>query len=769
MFKSFSFFLVSFTQYLVIALMALLPIIFFPFPWATVPHAKMTTILLFVVVALGVWIAVHIAKGSVAIPLSPIIAAAALLPLAYAISALVSGGTSSFVGSGVERDTLAAMMLWFAGMATVAAVLSSGRVAVRAYQALLAAAGIVALFHLARIIFGPVALLFGGVLTGPAASVVGSWHDLGIFLGLGIILASAALGSTLVAGFARWLTVSVLGISTLVLVVINERDVWISLAVVSAITMLYLWFSMRYVRDVPAAVRSRWKFALVLSVGIFVMAALLSFLTPYVYSVIPERFQVAQVEVRPSWRGTAAVGSAIYQERSILFGSGPNTFVREWGNYKPAGVNETAFWNADFLQGVGFIPTSVATTGLVGLIAWGIFLLALLYGGFRSIFSIMVPQWRMPLFALFAGAVYLWTMHIIYPPGTMLLALAFLLTGVFVASQRASGAVRDYTWEYSRTPVAGFVVSGALIVMGLATLIAAVGVGRALAADMFVNRSITVYNGTQDFSRAQQGLQTALFLKPGSNRALRAAVELNLLRFVSLTYEGSASETQQEQLRGAIEQAIQNGLSAVSADSTNYQNWLSLARVYEQLVGAEVEGAYENARQAYERAAALNPTNPAPYLQLARLASGRGDMEAARISVHEALARKSNYAAAYLLLSQIEVAEDNLEAARTAAALAVQSAPEDPVSWFQLGVLLYSTEDYQTSANVLEQAVLRNGNYANALYVLGLAYYRMGQTDGALAALERVRALNPENEIVTALMEEIRTAEATSPEGEQDE
>ncbi|KKW05574.1 MAG: hypothetical protein UY39_C0056G0002 [Candidatus Kaiserbacteria bacterium GW2011_GWC2_49_12] len=53
--------------------------------------------------------------------------------------------------------------------------------------------------------------------------------------------------------------------------------------------------------------------------------------------------------------------------------------------YKPLGVNFTEFWNVDFYSGVGFIPTSFVTVGLLGVVAWGAVILALL----MSVLSLM--------------------------------------------------------------------------------------------------------------------------------------------------------------------------------------------------------------------------------------------------------------------------------------------------------------------------------------------------------------------------------------------
>lgn len=442
----------------------------------------------------------------------------------------------------------------------------------------------------------------------------------------------------------------------------------------------------------------------------------------------------------------------------MIFGSGPNTFDRQWVLYKPTGVNETAFWNADFVQGVGFIPTAFVTVGILGALAWLAFLVMLLATGARILMSNILDDraWRLPVFALLLATLYLASMLVIYTPGIAMIALFFTLVGMLVAVSRATGIIPTLSWEFSRSQYGfAFVIIPAIVVIGIGA--ASTGIARALTSDMLVNRSITLYNSTGDISASQENINRALAILPGYDRALRAAVELNLVRFNQLSQSKDNAATVRAQLQDALQKAISNGLGAVSSDTNNYQNWLTLAGAYQQLAGVQVQGAYDNAKKAYEQALAANPTNPLPYLQLAQLAALQGDQAGTRAYILEALNKKKNYADAYYLLSQLDVSENKLEDALTAATSAVQSAPSESLVWFQYGVIAYSLKKYDDATTALEQAVALNGNYANALYVLGFSYYNQDRPAEAQATFERVLALNPDNQsiaqIVTLLKE----------------
>ncbi|HCM43332.1 TPA: hypothetical protein DIS55_00025, partial [Candidatus Kaiserbacteria bacterium] len=100
------------------------------------------------------------------------------------------------------------------------------------------------LFQLVRLAYP--SFTFGDVLIARTASVVGGWHDLGIFLGLLLFLSLALLSASFVG--SRWwkcFLFCIAGISALLLVVVNFRDVWIGISALSAAYGAYLWITSR--------------------------------------------------------------------------------------------------------------------------------------------------------------------------------------------------------------------------------------------------------------------------------------------------------------------------------------------------------------------------------------------------------------------------------------------------------------------------------------------------------------------------------------------
>ncbi|MEK7628559.1 MAG: tetratricopeptide repeat protein [Patescibacteria group bacterium] len=741
----------------------LLPLIFIPLAWTTIPHAKITLVALCFGLGFAAFAMHRFFEGSVSFPKSLTIFLGALIPVAYLLSGVFSDNPrTSILGAGAETDTAIAVLLWWGLLFLTASVLKTRPQIMGALAWLVAAAGVAGVFQVVRLILGPGSLSFGGVFTDLSASVVGGWHDFGIFLGLATFLSLALLLHTTDAFSRSWRLVfkGVAILSTLLLIVINVRDVWIALAVLSALAILHYFMSNRsnvagFKQNVVTTAKTASLFVALLVCSIVLVA-----FGDTVHNALPESLRIVQLEIRPSWQGTLAVTAQTYTDGDAFLGSGPNTFTRQWGLYKPAGVNETAFWNADFAQGIGFIPTAFITVGILGVLVWVLFLVALLYEGIRASLKTGHDLQKMVI-GIFAAVVYLWIVCIVYAPGVTLLALTFLMTGLFLALSVHIGSLSSINAVFKGIPRKEFSWSVGLVVVSVASLLVMGLVGRTVIADAYVNRSVTIYNKTQNTVEAQQILEKALALDSTNDRAHRAAIELAVLQIAELAKtEGEEAEKIRDQLTATVSAAIQHGLEAVNDNSANYQNWLALARIYEQLVGARVEGAYEQARLAYERALEANPTNPLMHLRLAQLSLAQDNKPEALQYLQASLALKPNFAPALFLLTQLEADAGNADAALNAARATVAAAPQEPVAWFQLGALLFQGGAFKDAAAVLQQAVTLNGNYANALYVLGLSFAQLGEYNAAEKAFTRVLDLNPGNKNIEAIIAELKQKNA---------
>ena len=156
-------------------------------------------------------------------------------------------------------------------------------------------------------------------------------------------------------------------------------------------------------------------------------------------------------------------------------------------------------------------------------------------------------------------------------------------------------------------------------------------------------------------------------------------------------------------------------------------------------------GAYDSAKTAYEKAHALDPTNPQiPYV-IAQLDIANKNNKAAEADLKSAIALKQDYTDAIFLLSQLEVQDGNVKDALTSALAAAYFTPNNPNILFQVGILYAATNDYANAAAALSAAVAANPQFANARYFLSAVYAKQNDMKDALTQMQAIADMSNDN------------------------
>ena len=744
-------------RWLLVGLVALTPFFVIPTSWATIVQSKFLLAGVLVSLIIVAYVVARLAQGKMLLPRNAVLYAAALLPVGYLASAILSGSSADSYASGLgAQDTVASIALLFAALALSAVLFAGGvRNVLVVFLAFLGGCSVVVLFQIARLFF-PSELTLGGAVAGSASSIFGSWHDLGTLAALVVFFAVALfeapfLGRRISKVFLPFLAV----LSFFLIVVIAAADIWYALAALLIMYGVYKWLSIRRHEESSHGGAFRRSFP---AFVIGVVALVAGITGPIVYPYLPTSLQISQLEVRPSWRGTFVVGQKVFSDNGSLFGTGPNTFQSAWGKFKPSAVNQTDFWSTDFNTGVGFVPTSFVTAGALGMLVWSVLLIAFLLHMLRFFRNTSASDRSLHV-TLIGATLFVFAFHIFYTPTLAVSLLFFFFIGLSIALTTV-----DHASVFS-LPLRVFSVKGIMGILLLflisgSILFAGVSIVRAAVSDLLIQKSAFDFTKAGDIPRALSLIRLSLQVNPQNDRAYRAAVELGLLQLQKLIAEGKTADA--GTLQATLSDTIKNGLAAVSIDSGDYQNWLSLATLYQNLANAGVEGAHQNAREAYEKAAATNPTNPLPLLGAGQVALSQGDATSSISYLNAAILLKPNLAVAYFLRSQAEGQMGNFAPAIDDAKAAVSLAQQDPLGWYNLGALLYLAGNYQLAAEALSQAISLNNNYSNALFVLALAHNRMNDHQRALAAMQRVVELNPNNETASSTLASLIAASSAS-------
>ena len=344
-----------------------------------------------------------------------------------------------------------------------------------------------------------------------------------------------------------------------------------------------------------------------------------------------------------------------------------------------------------------------------------------------------------------------------------MLGLAFLVTGIFVAALRFDSD-REMGILFARSPRLGFVLVFLLTIVLLVTALGMYEVAKRYLSSVSYNNAVVSLVRDGDFESARAALARSYTYMP-NDRALRLLSAIGIQDMVNLAQNESLPQDEaRTQFQNVLAGAVEAGILATQFDQNNSANWIALGNVYQTVVPLQVEGAYDNAKLAYERARTLAPMNPELLLILAQLEVANENLDGAREYLTEAINLKNDYTGAIFLLSQIEVQQGRTEEALAAAEAAAFFEPQNPVVLFQVGVLRSGSGDTEGAIRAFEQAVFRDPGYANARYFLGASLASIGNTDAAVEQFRAIASLSEENaEAVSSVLDALLRGENPFP------
>ncbi len=728
------------------ATVALLPLFFIPWGFP-LPLAKVVLFGVLSATSLGFYLVAEIQRGEIRLPRGFFFAAATLLPVVYVVSAILSeSSVHSWFGSG-GTGTVYFMALAYLAFASPLVYVRNVSDARTLLSAVFVGGALVLLFQLLIFV---AAFLSVNILSTPSQNLVGRWGDLSMYSAVLLLASCAALQFLRIESFGKGLLVFLAGASALVLFLANLHVAWGVLLAASLVLFAFGFFAQGH-GEVTRRVPFIALFLVVFSGSFFLYGENSLSVNRSVAATIG----IAEVDARPTLESTIAVIKGTYAEGAVssFLGGGPGTFDEKWRIYKPQEVNASVFWGIDFEEGFGTVPTALVSTGLLGGLAWLLFIVGLAYTGLRTLVRAREgdEEGDLGLIAFF-GALCVFLAALVYPLGGTVLLIGFVLAGIAAPLSREEGEPRasfSLQRESRERTIAGF-----LIVFISLSAIGLFGKGIHAGALEALYVSSVGALGEADLTRAGKYSDLALSIHR-SDRVLRLKTEIGI-RQLQMIAESPDTADAKQQFEATLRPTLDYALEAVRYDSLSYLNWLSLARAYDFLSSLGVQGAYDNAKASYAETIRRNPTNPSTLLSLARLEIPRGNYTAARDFIAEALELKGNYTEAVMLTVQLEYARGNLDAAATAARAAVATAPQNPHLWFELGLLLYTKGDSAGAVDAFKQSLTFEPSYANAKYFLGLSLERVGLTSQAVAVFEELRTANPNNTEISLILTNLR-------------
>ena len=727
-------------------------------PVATIPflYTKVSIIAIGGLIALVLFVLARLTRGNIIVPPVTLIGVLWLVPLAYLLSMLFSGNgiTQGAFGIELEPDTFGFILILTAFATLIALVFRR----TNHYRTFFSVSGVLlAVTLVAQVLFLIVGKMSPSTVS-PTANLVGSFTDLGMVVGLGLVSALLAMRFLTLSPKVKIATWIFGALALGVLALVNSKLLWILVTLVALGLFIESIMKRRGQPDdddldgvatleVHQGRESAVGESRALAPALVTIIVALFFIIGgnTIGAALSNAFGTNFIDVHPSWQSTFAVGSHTYAS-SPLFGSGPGTFGQQWLKYRDRALNDTIFWNVDFNSGIGMIPTSFVTTGILGVLAWLAFIGMFLFIGIRTLLfrTPEDPYARFASIATFVGSIYLFAIMIFATPGPLVLLVGFFMVGLFVSTLRYGGSRREWGIVFAKNPRVGFVIVFGLTILLLASVVAAYTIVERYLADVaYAEGASALSKG--DLPAAANDVNRAILFAP-TDRTYQLAAAIGIAQMNKIAADTTLSPSDaQQQFQAALSSSIQAATQAVNIDGKNYQNWAMLGNVYQTVVPLNLAGAYDKAKDAFQHAIDLNPSSPTLPYALAQLEIAQKNYAAAETDLTNAINLKHDYTQAIFLFSQLEVQMGKAKEALQAAEAAAVFAPNDPNVLFQLGILRSGNGNTDGAIAALSSAVKANPSYANARFFLAVAYATKADYKDALDQLNAIAALSPAN------------------------
>lgn len=429
-----------------------------------------------------------------------------------------------------------------------------------------------------------------------------------------------------------------------------------------------------------------------------------------------------------------------------LFGTGIGTYQFVFTQLKPRYINGTDDWAVRFSTSSSDFTDIVATTGVVGTLAFLILMVAVL----RLVWTLLIKSQNTIVYLPLAAASIGYLVSIFFMSSSFAtFSIFFLLIGglvtlakayneehVFEVTVEIAALKNRLSWLQFGTPGAEPLLKteatskGAksqLLPVILAVIFVAVSAialnyhVKAYRAEYFYRQSLLA-SQSNDGNRVVGFLQKAIQINPSIDTYHRSLSQTTLNAAINLAQRQNLTNEERQLLGQLAQVAIDQGKAASGyqilplrlpgISAANVANWEALSSAYQALIGS-VQGADVHATNTLAQAVALDPQNPILHARLGSLYQRLGNLDLAQRKFEDAVIVKGDYGPAHYSLANILI-ERKGEVARIASELTLAKRflpSNDPA----IGDLNKKLEEYNKKLEELQkQQAEQSKNQTNA-------------------------------------------------------
>jgi tetratricopeptide (TPR) repeat protein len=584
-------------------------------------------------------------------------------------------------------------------------------------------------------------------------NTVGSVNSFGVFSSVILILVTALLFVVKKGGIKLFLLL--LGLLNLIILIsINFWVLWVVLAIGMVFIMVFgLMQMVQLSKDVG------W-----ITLPMILLAiALIFVLFKPAFTFLPN----LPMEVGLSYKGGLSVVGDALKNKPIL-GSGLETFVFDYAKYKPEGINQTAFWNVKFTNPPAEIYSIASESGILGLLSFLAVIVIFIIKFISNTIKDRDENNNLKRFlnlGLFSGWIGLAAAWFLYPQNFVLMFVFWLLFALYTAGGLS---LEEKSFNLRKSPKILLAISFSFIVIIILIISFLYVEGTKFIAEVFYKSGVNLVQEKSDIDNGLNKIIRSTIINPYEDNTYKALSQLFVLK---LNRDAALNDITQEEKINLVQvdatNAINSVVQATRLSPKDASNWLLRGQIYRGLMSI-VSGAGDWAKDAYNEALKLEPSNPFTYLELGRLDVNKADatkdnaqkneyLVSALENFDKAIALKSNYAPAHYEEAVVYDKQGKANEAIAKMEINLKLLPNDSGAAFQLGVLYYKNEQYDKAETIFVKAISIDENFSNARYFLGLLYDKKGNKEEAIKQFEKIAEFNPDNEQIKQILVNLKS------------
>ena len=653
----------------------LLPLFCLPFTNFPIETSKGLLLVLGLALSVVFWAIARFSDGKIIFPKSWLLVSGFGIALVFLLSSLFSPNSQvSLFGTMFDIGSFYFIFAGFILMLMSSLVFKNSKQAKILLLGAILSSVLVLIFQTLHL-FMPTVLSLG-ILAGKTGNVFGAWNALGLFAGFASLMFLFVIEFFPISKIEKLLLEIFILLSVLFIAVVNFQLVWILLGISSLIIFVYK-ASITLQRHGEEGEKRHFP----LASFVVVLVSFLFFLNPlipmpiygpnYLDNFLPNHLQISDTSVSPSFGATMSITKAVLIKNPLL-GTGPNRFGEAWSMYKPLAINNTQFWDVSFDSGSGLLPTFMATTGGLSILAWLIFFILFLVIGVKSVFSSIKNRANWETMAFFILSLYLFVASFFFFTGVVIFLLSLAFTGVFIGLA-TSNSGKEISMSFLNDHRKSFFSILLLILVMIFSVTFLFKYTERLTSVFYYSKALsatTIPSAEDDIDKALSLYSNDLYLRTYS--------QIYLVKLNDIAKKGaSLSDAEKADLQASFDQVVNSVQMATSYDPLNYLNFQLLGSTYQTLGSLGVKDAYSKAVTAYQNASNLNPLNPGLKLAMASASFVDGKVQEAKDYANAALTLNPDYIDALIFLAQVAKSENDNSAALSYAQAALALSPED--------------------------------------------------------------------------------------------